>query len=92
MGHYLWYFLTSSFGRSQLVKRLTVNATITSLSASAVGEVDVPMPSPREFDQVVRLVEASEEAYASAVHAARLRREMVRDSVIQEIVAKGAGQ
>ena len=92
MGHYLWYFLTSSFGRSQLVKRLTVNATITSLSASAVGEVDVPMPSPREFDQVVRLVEASEEAYASAVQAARLRRETIRDSVIQEIVAKGAGQ
>ena len=92
MGHYLWYFLTSAFGRSQLVKRLTVNATITSLSASAVGEVDVPMPSPRELDQVARLVEASEEAYASAVQAARLRRETVRDSVIQQLIAQGTGQ
>ena len=92
MGHYLWYFLTSAFGRSQLVKRLTVNATITSLSASAVGEVEVPMPSPRELDQVARLVEASEEAYASAVQAARLRRETVRDSVIQQLIAQGTGQ
>ena len=92
MGHYLWYFLTSAFGRSQLVKRLTVNATITSLSASAVGEVEVPMPSPRELDQVARLVEASEEAYASAVQAARLRRETVRDSVIQQLISQGTGQ
>ena len=92
MGHYLWYFLTSAFGRNQLVKRLKVNATITSLSASAVGEVEVPMPPPRQLGQVVRLVEASEEAYASAVQAARLRRETVRDSVIQQLIAHGTGQ
>ena len=92
MGHYLWYFLTSAYGRSQLVKRLTVNATITSLSASAVGEVEVPIPPPRQLGQVVRLVEASEEAYASAVQAARLRRETVRDSVIQQLIAQGAGK
>ena len=87
MGHYLWYFLTSAYGRSQLTRRLTVNATITTLSASAVAEIDVPMPAQRKLDQVVRLVEASEEAYASAVRAARFRREAVRDSVIQGIIA-----
>ena len=92
MGHYLWYFLTSAYGRRQLVKRLTVNATITSLSASALGEVEVPLPSPRQLDQVVRLVEASEEAYTSAIQAARLRRETMRDSVIQEIAAESEGQ
>ena len=92
MGHYLWYFLTSAYGRSQVVRRLTVNATITSLSASALGEVEVPLPSPHQLDQVVRLVEASEEAYTSAVEAARLRRETVRDSVIQEIIAEGSCQ
>lgn len=89
MGHYLWYLLTSTYGQSQLVKPLTVNATITTLSASAAGEVEVPMPSPRELGQVVRLVEASEEAYISAVQAARLRRETVRDSVIQQLIAQG---
>ena len=92
MGHYLWYFLTSAYGRSQLVKRLTVNRTITTLSASAVAEVEVPVLSPRQLDQVARLVEASEEAYAFAVQAAQLRRESVRDSVIQQFVAHSTGQ
>ena len=87
MGHYLWYFLTSAYGRSQLIRRLTVNSTITTLSPSAVAEIDVPMPVQRRLDQVVRLVEASEEAYASAVRAARFRRETVRNAVIQEIIA-----
>ena len=92
MGHYLWYFLTSVYGRSQLVKRLTVNATITTLSASALAEVEVPPPSPRQLALVVRLVEESEAAYASAVQAAKLRRETIRDSVIHEIVAESADQ
>jgi hypothetical protein len=84
--------LTSAYGRSQLVKRLTVNATITTLSASALAEVEVPPPSPRQLDLVVRLVEESEAAYASAVQAAKLRRETIRDSVIHEIVAQSADQ
>ena len=88
MGHYLWYFLTSAYGRSQLVKRLTVNATITTLTASAAADVEVPIPSSGQLTQVVRLVEASEEAYASAVQAAQLRRESVRDSVIQQFIAQ----
>ena len=92
MGHYLWYFLTSAYGRRQLVKRLTVNATITSLSASALGEVELPLPSPRQLDLVVRLMEASEEAYTSAVQAARLRRETIRDSVIHGIASEGMHQ
>ena len=92
IGHYLWYFLTSAYGRSQLVKRLTVNATITTLSASALAEVEVPPPSPRQLDLVVRLVEESEAAYASVVQAAKLRRETIRDSVIHEIVAQSGDQ
>jgi hypothetical protein len=75
-----------------LVSRLTVNATITTLSASALAEVEVPLPSPRQLDLVVRLVEESEAAYASAVQAAKLRRETIRDSVIHEIVAQSADQ
>ena len=85
IGHWLWYCLTSSNGRAQLAKRMTVSATLKSLSARNLGEVQVPMPSPRDLDTVARLVEASEAAYASAVEAARLRREMLRDSVVHEI-------
>ena len=89
-GPYLWYLLSSAYGRSQFLKRLTVSATITSLSATSLGEVEIPMPSHRQLDQVARLVEASEEAYNSTVQAARLRRETIRDSVIHEIVAESA--
>ena len=48
------------------------------------------MPSPRELDAVARLVEASEAAYASAVEAARLRREALRDTLIEEIGRRAA--
>ena len=85
MGHWLWYFLTSTHGRAQIEKRLTVSSTVTSLSASSLGEIEVPMPTQRELNLVARLVEASESAYNSAVEAARIRREAIRDSVIQEI-------
>ncbi len=84
MGHWLWYFLTSAHGRAQLAKRMTVSATITSLSASSLGEIEVPVPSERDLDAVARLVEASEAAYESAVEAARLRREILRDALIAE--------
>ena len=85
MGHWLWYCLTSSHGRAQLGKLMTVSATLKSLSARSLGEVQVPVPPPRDLDTVAQLVEAAEAAYASSVEAARLRRETLRDSVINEI-------
>ena len=85
MGHWLWYFLASTHGRAQIEKRVTVSSTVTSLSASSLGEIEIPVPSPRELSIVARLVEASEESYNSAVEAARIRRETIRDSVIQQI-------
>ena len=85
MGHWLWYCLTSSHGRAQFGKLMTVSATLKSLSARSLGEVQVPVPPPRDLDTVARLVEAAEAAYASSGEAARLRRETLRDSVISEI-------
>ena len=85
MGHWLWYFLASSHGRTQLTKRLVVSATVTTLSARSLGEVEIPVPTSRQLDVVARLVETSEQAYSLAVEAARLRREALRDSVIHEI-------
>ena len=90
MAHYLWYYLTSAFGRRELVKRMTVNATITSLAASSIRDIEVPLPTPRQLELVKSLVEASEEAYTSAVLVARLRRETMRDSVIGQIVSRNS--
>lgn len=85
LGHWLWWFLSSPHGQAQLARRLTVSSTITSLSASSLREVEVPVPSARELHQAAELVEASEAAYEAAVEAARLRRDALRDSLIHEI-------
>jgi len=85
MGHWIWFFLTSEQGREQLSRRMTVNSTTTSLSARSVAEIEIPVPSPRELDGIARLVEVSEDAYTEAMNAARIRRETVRDSLIENI-------
>ena len=85
MGHWVWYFLTSSHGRAQLTKRMNVTSTITSLSARNLGEVQIPVPSDRDLDMIAQLVEASEAAYTASLEAAQLRRETLRDSIIQQI-------
>ena len=85
MGHWLWYFLSSTHGKSQIYRRLTVNATVTSLSAANLSKVQVPVPSPRELELIARLVESSETAYETAIEAAMLRRSVLRDAIISEI-------
>ena len=85
IGHYLWYFLTSGYGRAQIGKRMTTSATLTALSAKNLAEVEIPVPARRELDLIARLVEASEEAYAWEVEAARLRREALRDAIIGRV-------
>ena len=82
MGAYLWYFLTSTWGQAQLKRRLTVSSSLTSLSATNLGDVELPIPAQRDLDRIATLVEASEEAYEWAVEAARLRRNAIRDSMI----------
>ena len=85
MGQWLWYFLTSTHGRGEIAKRMTISATVTSLSAGNLGEIEVPVPSQHELAMLVRLVEASENAYTAAIEVARLRREALRDSIVESM-------
>jgi len=85
MGHYLWYFLNSTQGRSRLARRMTTTSTLKSLTAKNLAQVEIPVPSPSQLDTVARLVETSEAAYKSEVEVARLRREVLRDSIIHDI-------
>ena len=87
MGHYLWYFLTSAYGEAR-IRRATRGTSVPLLTAGSMAEIMAPMPSTGELDLFARLVEASEEAYASAVHAARLRRAGLRDALIREVIEK----
>ena len=85
VAHFLWYYLTSRKGRSAIRTRVRLGASIPSLPASALAEIDLPMPSDAEVDRYAELVDASEAAYAAALEAARLRRETLRDAIINDI-------
>ena len=89
MGHYLWYFLTSSYGNQRLAGKVRTHRTMKSLSAGDVSSILLPGPASVEgLDRIKRLVEASEEAFEMARKAADLRRKTLRDSVIREVTAK----
>ena len=88
MGHWLWYFLSSSHGKAQLARRMTTGTAITFLSARNLGEVDVPVPSPHELDALARIVEASEAAHTATVQAARIRREVLRDALVADVISR----
>ena len=86
MGHFLWYYLTSSFGRAELARKTTPGVTLTSLSARNLGEVRVPLPTPRVLDHLAELIAASESAYRAAVDAAAQRRGSLRDALIGDLL------
>ena len=85
MGHYLWYFLTSSRGTAQLNEKVRTHRTVRSLSARDIESIRIPLPTPRQLDLVASIVEASGEEFAMARMVEELRRRDLRDSVINEI-------
>jgi restriction endonuclease S subunit len=92
LGHYLWYFLTSRRGRSAVEAQVILGATIPSLSAAALGQVEVALPDSRELDLLANYIEASEEAYAAAIEAAGLLREALRDALVETIAARAEAE
>ena len=85
LGHYLWYFFTSAYGRAQLSGRLNTGSTIASLSAHSIEEMLVPLPDFRRLHQLATLIEESERAYVASTEAARQRRDGVRDHIIHSL-------
>ena len=47
MGNWLRYFFSSTHGKSQIYKRLIVNAIVTSLSTANLSQIRVPPPPTR---------------------------------------------
>ena len=84
MGHWLLYFLTSAHGQTELAKRITANSTSFSLSATSLSEVEVPMLAPRRLEIMAQLVETTEAVYSSEMRAAQLRRQALRDAIVQD--------
>ena len=84
MGHWLYYFLASAYGQAQLAKRMAVNATSLSLSAKSLGEIEIPIPPARMLGLMAQLIESSKTAYDAELRVARLRREILRDAIVQD--------
>lgn len=88
MGMFLWWFFTSRYGRAQLQARM-VGSTIMLLRAGALGDIDVPLPERRALHRLAELIETSEQAYAAAIRAAEIRRETLRDYLVEDLLRKG---
>src|SRR3990172_1251212 len=87
VGAYLWWFLTSTYGRQQAESRMVGSTTLRSLSAGALGDVTVPVPERREVYRIADLVEASERAYAAGMEETRLRRRAFREAIVDGLRA-----
>lgn len=85
---FLWYYLTSRRGRSTLAGRITRGMTVPTLSARALAELPLPLPARSRIADVARLVEQSDIAYRASLEATRLRRDVVRDAVIDAILSE----
>ena len=88
MAHWLFYYLSSASGRREIARRKLASSSIRFLSAKAIGELAVPIPSREELDAIVQLVEQSEAAHAAAIQAAWLCREAIRDGFVQDTIDK----
>ncbi len=84
LGPYLWWYFTSYAGRTQVEARM-VGATILSLPARSLMEIELPLPAEPQLELIAGLVVASEQAYAAALGAATLRRTIFRDRIIDDL-------
>lgn len=87
LAHFLWYYLTSVRGRAVVESKITQGVTIPTLSASALGSIPVPLPDARRLRAFPDLVEATLTAHETAIQAAHVRRDTVREAVISNIAA-----
>lgn len=92
LAHYLWYYLTSRRGRAELEGRITRGMTIPTLSARALAEVPVPLPSAGALAGFARLVEESNAAHDAALEAVRIRRDIIREAIIARVAASSAAE
>ena len=88
LGVFLWWFFTSRYGRTQLQARM-VGSTVMLLRASALLDVEVPVPPMRDLHRIADLIETSERAYEAAIRVAEIRHETLRDYFIEDLLGHG---
>ena len=88
LAHFLWYYLSATWGRAEIVSRLTATSLPT-LSARALGDVLVPVPPRPELSRLADLIEAAELSRDAALEALHVRHDVLRDAIIAEVAARG---
>ena len=76
MGHWLWHFVTSTFGRTEMTKGLLVSATMKALSSKSLGEIGIPV-EPREG---MRICDPAAGSAGMLIYTAQYVREQVGDA------------
>lgn len=87
LAHFLWYYLSSTIGRGQVVARLTAT-TLPTLSVRELSELPVRVPPPDQLDRMADLIVAAEWSRAASLEAVRVRHDVVRDAIIARAVAE----
>ena len=84
VGLFVWWYLTSAEGRTQLEMRMVASATLSSLPPSALASLEVPLPPRSRLRRLAELIDVSERAYGAAREAAELRRIAVRTALSKQ--------
>ena len=82
LAHFLWYYLASERGRVDIASRLT-GTSLPTLSVTALGDLEVPVPPPDELRRLADLIEATEASRDAALEAARVRHDVLRDAIVE---------
>ena len=91
LAHYFWYYLTSTRGRAEVASKFTATSLPT-LSARALGDVPVVVPSVSELHGLADLIEATEASRNAALEAVRVRHVVLRDAIIGAVAAQDSGR
>lgn len=86
LAHFLWYYLASERGRVDIASSLTGTSQPT-LSVTALGDLQVPVPPPAELRRLGALIEATEASRGAAAGAMRVRHDVLRDAIVEELRA-----
>lgn len=85
LAHFLWYFLTSARGRALVEAQVRQGVTIPTLSATALAAVPMRIPDGTTLRTFPRLVDAAAAALDTALDAARIRHDTIRDAIVARI-------
>ena len=86
LAHFLWYYLSSTRGRAEIAARITTTSLPT-LSARALSDVPVPLPTVHDLRRLADLIDATEVSRAADLEAMRVRHDLLRDTIIAVLVA-----